>query len=151
MRALPVKQLWRKSRTFFGPTLSHTHKKKKKKKKITYNSIVCSLSDWQKMIPVSIRPTHQSSLSSASTILQLKAYFQAMYTGSLSTNTIFHQRCPATKHAIADNKPNTLQLNLAHVSQPTFFFLHQHLFWLYFIYTQLINTEFKKKKKFLHQ
>ena len=73
-----------------------------------------------------------------------------MYTAPLSTNTIFHQRCPATKHAIADNKPNTFQLNLAHVSQPTFF-LHQHLFWLYFIYAQLINTEFKKKKKFLHQ
>ena len=45
-----------------------------------------------------------------------------MYTSSVSTNTIFYQRCLATRHAIADNKQNTFQLNLTHVSQPTLFF-----------------------------
>ena len=66
-----------------------------------------------------------------------------MYTSSVSTNTIFYQRCLATRHAIADNKQNTFQLNLTHVSQPTFF-QHQHLFRLYFIYTNLSTRNLSK-------
>ena len=97
------------------------------------------------MIPVWIRPTHQSSLCVHDTAT--KSVFSGYVHRLPVYQHNFHQRYPATKHAIADNKPNTFQLNLAHVSQPTFFF-YTNIYFDCTLFIPNLPTRNLRKKKF---